>query len=78
MLSKLTSISIITLGLTAPAMFGQSAQSKNLRQGTAAIKSLTGVVSDSMWGQAYGEEQNTRRVYARVRKGRFRLRSGCG
>lgn len=50
MLNKLASISIITLALTAPAIFGQSAQSQNSRQGTADIKVLTGVVSDSMCG----------------------------
>ena len=50
MLNKFASISIITLGLTALAIFGQSAQSQNPRQGTAAIKTLTGVVSDSMCG----------------------------
>jgi len=50
MLNKLASISIITLALTAPAILGQSAQSQNSRQGTADIKVLTGVVSDSMCG----------------------------
>ena len=59
MLNKLASISIITLGLTAPAIFGQSAQSQNPRQGTAAFKALTGVVSDSMCGAKHMAKNKT-------------------
>lgn len=59
MLNKLASISIITLGLTAPAIFGQSAQSKNPRQSTAALKALTGVVSDSMCGAKHMAKNKT-------------------
>ena len=59
MLNKLASISIIMLGLTAPAIFGQSAQSQNPRQGTTAIKALTGVVSDSMCGDKHMAKNKT-------------------
>ena len=59
MLNKLASISIITLGLTAIAIFGQSAQSQNPRQGTAVIKTLTGVVSDSMCGAKHMAKNKT-------------------
>lgn len=58
MLNKLASISIITLGLTAPAIFGQSAQSPT-PQGAAAIKTLTGVVSDNMCGAKHMAKNKT-------------------
>ena len=50
MLKKLTSTTIITLSLTTVAIFGQSSHSQNSSQGAVAIKTLTGVVSDSMCG----------------------------
>lgn len=59
MLNKLASSSIIMLGLTASAIFGQSAQSQNPRPGTAAIKALTGIVSDSMCGAKHMAKNKT-------------------
>ena len=59
MLNKLASISIITLGLTAPAIFGQSSHSQNSSQGAAVIKTLTGVVSDSMCGAKHMAKNKT-------------------
>lgn len=59
MLNKLASISIVMLGLTAAAIFGQSAQSQNPQRGTAAIKALTGVVSDSMCGAKHMAKDKT-------------------
>lgn len=59
MLKKLTSTTIITLGLTTGAIFGQSSHSKNSIQGAAAIKTLTGVVSDSMCGGKHMAKDKT-------------------
>lgn len=59
MLKKLTSITIVTLSLTAAATFGQLAYSQNSRQGTADIKALTGVVSDSMCGAKHMAKNKT-------------------
>jgi hypothetical protein len=59
MLNKLASISIITLGLTAPAIFGQSSHSQNSSHGAAVIKTLTGVVSDSMCGAKHMAKNKT-------------------
>lgn len=59
MLKKLTSITIVTLSLTAAVTFGQLAYSHNSRQGTADIKSLAGVVSDSMCGAKHMAKTKT-------------------
>jgi len=59
MLKKLTSATIITLSLIATAIFGQSSRSQNSNQGAAAIKTLTGVVSDSMCGAKHMAKNET-------------------
>lgn len=65
MLKNLASISIITLALTAAATFGQLAYSQNSRQDTADIKTLTGVVSDSMCGAKHMATNKTPAVCTR-------------
>jgi hypothetical protein len=59
MLKKLTSTTIITLSLTTVAIFGQSSHSQNSSQGAVAIKTLTGVVSDSMCGAKHMAKNKT-------------------
>ena len=59
MLKKPSLITIITLSVVAATSFGQSARSQNSRQGTAAIKTLTGVVSDSMCGAKHMAKNKT-------------------
>ena len=48
MLTKLALITTITMSLITTAVFGQTAQSPDNGGHTAATKTLTGVVSDSM------------------------------
>ena len=65
MLKKLTSTTIIALSLTAAAIFGQSSRSENSSQDAAAIKTLTGVVSDSMCGAKHLAKNKTPAEFTR-------------
>ena len=58
MSKKLASITIITVGLTVASIFGQSSHSQNSDHG-AGIKTLTGVVSDSMCGANHMAKNKT-------------------
>jgi hypothetical protein len=59
MLTKFALIATITMSLIATAVFGQSAQSPDNGRNTAATKTLTGVVSDSMCGAKHMAKDKT-------------------
>jgi hypothetical protein len=44
----------------------------------AQQQTLTGVLTDSMWHDAHGQGQESRRVHADVRQGRYEIRAGGG